>query len=442
MLKPIVPKLLTSIFLKLMVIILITGLGINLAIIFFFGAFRHHIAGNYEPHLNRYVDYLLKDMGEPPDEERARRIAAEMNMVIVHEGPDSNWRTSEEPIHIPLDRVHILHQDERMQAGGYRGAYVVSVRHGDGRFTFYLSHQKMVEKKIKVLGICLMIFISLLMMAAYLVIRRVLKPLRWLKHGVERVARGELSHRVPLKGSGELHDLSASFNTMTERLQQLIKSKEQLLLDVSHELRSPITRMKVTLALMEPSPERQSAEEDIKELEKKITELLETARALSIKTSVNYASVDLAHLIRETAEMFSALKPEIRIAPMPNLAPIPADSELLGRALKNILDNAQKYSPDDAGAIEVSADFDANEVVISIQDYGMGIPREDLDFVFEPFYRVDKARTPHKEGFGLGLSLAGHIVEAHGGRIEVSSTLGRGTLVCVHLPLTTDAKDP
>lgn len=441
MLKPRIPKLFTSIFFKLMVVILIAGMGINLAIIFFFGAFRHHISKNYQPHLNRYVDYLIKDIGDPPDQDRARQIAADTDMVIAYEGPGHRWRTSDAPIDIPLSRMRIRHRSEHMQAGSYHGAYVVYVQQGDGRFTFFLPHQKMVEKKIKALSICLLIFISILMIGAYLMIRRVLKPLRWLKHGVEQVARGELSHRVPLKSSDELRDLSASFNAMTGRLQQLIRSKEQLLLDVSHELRSPITRMKVTLALMAPSPQRQSIEEDIMELEKKITELLETARALHVKTSLHYKPVDLVALIRKTVKTFAAGQPGIRMARMPDQAPILVDGELLGKALKNILDNALKYSPDDAAPVEVSMAADENEVVISIQDHGIGIPPEDLDFIFEPFYRVDKARTPQREGFGLGLSLAKNIIEAHGGKIHVSSTPGRGTLVRVHLPLAIDTSE-
>lgn len=438
MLKPRIPKLFTSIFFKLMVVILIAGMGINLAIIFSFGAFRHHVSGNYQPHLDRYVDYLIKDIGDPPDQDRARQIAADTDMVIAYEGPGHRWRTSDTPIDIPLSRMRIRHRSERMQAGSYHGAYVVYVHQGDGRFTFFLPHQKMVEKKIKILSMCLLIFISILMIGAYLMIRRVLKPLRWLKHGVEQVARGELSHRVPLKSSDELRDLSASFNTMTGRLQQLIRSKEQLLLDVSHELRSPITRMKVTLALMAPSPQRQSIEEDIMELERKITELLETARALHVKTSLRYKPVDLVALIRQTVKTFAAGRPGIRMARMPDPAPVLVDGELLGKALRNILDNAQKYSPDDTAPVEVSMAADENEVVISIQDHGIGIPPEDLDFIFEPFYRVDKARTPRREGFGLGLSLAKNIIEAHGGEIRVSSTPGRGTLVRVHLPLTID----
>lgn len=439
MAKPRMPKFFSSIFIKLMVIILIAGLGINLSIIFFFGAFRHHIANNYRPHLTRYIDYLIKDIGNPPDPERARRIAAQTNMVIAFSSPGDSWSTSEIPFSLPAKRLHIWHRNDRVIAGSYHGAHVVHLKHGDGRLSFFLPYQPDAEKKIKVITICLLLFITTLMIGAYFAIRWVLRPLRWLKKGVDQVAGGDLSHRVPLERRDELRDLSASFNTMTGRLQHLIKSKEQLLLDVSHELRTPITRVKVALALMPESPERASIEEDLSEIEKKITDLLETARALNIKASLHLASVDLAELIQKTAALFETGRPEIRIADTSDLAPIDLDTELMGRALKNVLDNAQKYSPDNAAPIEISVSMDEAETIITIQDSGIGIPEEDLDFIFEPFYRVDKARTPQQDGYGLGLSLARNIIEAHGGHIHISSEPGKGTLVKIHLPRSADA---
>ncbi len=433
------PKSFSSIFVKLMVVIVIIGLGINLAIIFFFGAIRYHLADTYHSHLNRYVDYLLEDIGDPPNQARARRIAAETHMIITYDGQDRSWTTATAPLQIPAGRLRIRHKDDRMQAGSYRGTYVVHVKQGDGRFTFYIPHEMDAEKKIKVLGMGLLLFITALMTVAYFVIRWVLRPLRWLKHGVEQVAQGELSHRVPIRRSDELRDLSASFNTMTERLQQLIQSKEQLLLDVSHELRTPLTRIKVALAMMPDSPDRHSIEDDLKEMETKIAELLETARAINIKASLNYAPTDLGELIRNTAQRFDSGRPAIRIAPLPEMESIPLDGELMRKALKNILDNAQKYTPDDRPPIEISVAVDAAEVVLSIQDYGMGISPQDLVFVFEPFYRVDKARTPQRDGYGLGLSMAKNIIEAHGGRIVMQSQLDHGTCVKVHLPRVRDA---
>ena len=428
------PKFFSSLFFKLMVIILIAGIGINLSIIFFFGAFRHHIASSYQPHLARYIEYLLNDIGNPPDRDRARRLASETDMIIAFEGQGLSWSTADHPVTIPRDRVRIRHRDERLELGRYRGAQVVYAHQDDGLLTFYLPHQPDAERKIKVIGLGLLLYISALLVGAYLAIRWVLKPLQWLKQGVEQVGRGDLSHRVPLKRSDELRDLAKAFNTMAERLQQLIRSKEQLLLDVSHELRSPITRMKVALAMMPETHDRISLEEDLRELEEKITELLDTARALNVEAALNIEATDLADLIRLTAKQFYGGRPSVQVAQLANVGSVHIDRDRIGKALRNILENAQKYSPDDSAPVAVSMRSIPDAVAVTVRDSGVGIPAEDIDFIFEPFYRVDKARSPRTEGYGLGLSLAKAIIEAHGGRIEVHSTLGQGTEVVILLP--------
>lgn len=428
------PKFFSSIFFKLMVIILVTGMGINLALIIFFGAFRHHVARSYHPHLNRYIDYLLRDIGDPPSQARAIKIAAQTDMVITYKGPDRTWSTSESTVAIPAERLRIRHRDGRIEAGSYRGRYQVSVEMANGRMIFLLAHHLDAEKRIKALSLGLLLLITSLMFGAYFGIRWVLKPLKNLKHGVDRVASGELSHRVPLQRKDELRDLSDAFNAMTVRLEHLIKSKEQLLLDVSHELRTPVTRMKVALAMMPDSHDKDSLQEDVIEIEKKITELLETARKLNINVDLAWTETDLPMLIRRIARPFEATRPGIRIAPMPENIPMRLDVDQFSRALKNILDNAHKYSPEDAGPIHLSVETSADHVQIIVRDYGVGISDEDIDFIFEPFYRADTARTPHSGGYGLGLSMAKTLIEAHMGDITVHSSPGKGTTVVILLP--------
>ncbi len=433
--RPKVFKLLTSVFTKLLLIIFIAGMGINLAVIFFFGAIRHHVANNYEPHLTRYVAYLVKDMGTPPSLARARQIAAGTNMVIAYESPETRWHTAAPPFDMEDHEFRIWHKTGDIQVGGYHGKFIINVDQGPGRITFYLPHQKDAEKKIKVITAGLFIYITLLMLAAWFAIRWVLKPLQWLKQGVHRVARGELDHKVPLKGSDELRDLATAFNAMTERLQLLIRSKEQLLLDVSHELRTPITRLKVALALLPEGADKESLEEDLKEMELKISELLETARALKIKASLNYAPEEPDRLIRDVTSRLAAGRPELQIERIPDMPSITIDGAQIRKALKNIMDNAQKYSADDDPPVVIRVSHQPPFAVIAVEDKGIGIPSADLDFIFEPFYRVDKSRAPQTGGYGLGLSLAKTIIEAHGGHIEVSSIPDEGTTVTVFLPM-------
>jgi signal transduction histidine kinase len=257
--------------------------------------------------------------------------------------------------------------------------------------------------------------------------------LRWLRQGVAKVGLGELSHQVPAGRPDELGELATAFNTMTDRIRKLITSKEQLLLDVSHELRTPLTRMKVALAMLAESPAKINLQEDVAEMERKVSELLETARAVNVKAGLNLQGTDLMHLIKEAAAEFEGVEPGIQIEDCAEALSLDLDRRQMGRAIKNIIDNALKYSPPGSLPVEVSMDHEDSRVVIAVHDHGIGIPEEDLAFVFEPFYRVDKSRTPSTGGYGLGLSLVKTIVEAHGGSIAIDSKPDIGTTVRIYL---------
>jgi signal transduction histidine kinase len=428
----VLPRFLTSVSAKLLAIILVAGAGINLAIFFFIGAFQFHAAGAFSAHLMRYVNYLVADLGSPPDLERARQMARSTPMIITFESPAAHWATGNIPASFVPQRLR--YEGGRIQIYSSHGNHAVFVNQPGGRIGFYLFQPKDVEKKIKHLGFLLLLFISLLMLAAFLAIRWVLRPLNWLKGGVDQLGRGNLAHRVPLKRRDELRDLSQAFNSMAERLGRLIQAKEQLLLDVSHELRTPITRIKVALAMLPEEDDKQGILDDLNEIEAKITELLETARSLGIKAQLNRSPVDLGALIRQVAGPYQDLPPGVVLRPTDRHQPVMVDREQMTKVLRNVIDNAVKYSLPESKSIEIGLDFQSDKVFITIRDYGMGIPAEDLEFVFEPFYRVDKAHSPNA-GYGLGLSLVKTIVEAHNGRVELESTLAKGTVVNISLPL-------
>ncbi len=426
-------KLFASVFTKLLLVILAAGLGINLALIFLFGAFRHHIAGSYQPHLIRYVGYLVRELGTPPDPDRARNIAAQTDMVITYEAPGRSWTTAADPAPLPPARFRLRHKADNILVSSFHGAFRIEVLIGDGRLTFLTHNQDYSEKKIHILGTGLLLFVIILMTLAYLAIRRILRPLRWLRHGVAKVGQGELSHRVPNARSDELGELAAAFNTMTDRIGKLIKSKEQLLLDVSHELRTPVTRMKVALAMMDDSAGKQSLAEDLVEMEQKIAELLETARAVNVKDGLHLEPTDLMQLVKETAAALEGFEPGIQVEDTTTETTLDLDVRQMGRAIKNIMENALKFSPRGSRPVQVLLTREASQTVINITDHGIGIPEEDLPFVFDPFYRVDKSRTPRTGGYGLGLSLAKTIVEAHGGTITINSRPKHGTTVRIAL---------
>ncbi len=429
------PKIFSSVFVKLFAILVAAGIGINLAILLFIGSFRHHLSTTYESHLARYIDFLVQEIGEPPDLQRAQRLATETGMKIAYDSPSRQWATHPRG-EFPEQVCHHLFnlQDGRIQAGSYHGQHVFYVARDDGRLTFFLPKTWDADRKIKVFGLILLLGITLLLAAVYFAIRRVLKPLRGLEEGVRQVAQGRLGHQVPVQGRDELSALSRSFNDMTRQIALLIKAKERLVLDVSHELRSPLTRSKVALAMLPESAGKQSLLEDIGEMEAKIAELLESARAVGVKAELKRVPTDLAELIARTAAGFKDRPPGVRLAELPQLPPVSLDPRQTERALRNIIDNALKYSVPASPPVRIALHAREAFAVITVSDRGIGIPRADLALVFEPFYRVDPSRRARTGGYGLGLSLAKTIVEAHGGRIEIDSVHGEGTTVRILLP--------
>jgi signal transduction histidine kinase len=206
-----------------------------------------------------------------------------------------------------------------------------------------------------------------------------------------------------------------------------------LLLDVSHELKTPLTRLKVALELGKdnlPTVVRRN----VGEMETMVSELLETARLDSGPGSLNLMPMDLAALVREMAMAFPDTKPGIRLGDAPDRLPLVADAKRVQTVLRNLIENALKYSGHQDRPVEVSCGSSGDRIVLRVEDHGQGIPASDLEAVFEPFYRVDKSRAKGTGGYGLGLSLCRKILAAHGGGIELQSEEGKGTKVTAWFP--------
>jgi signal transduction histidine kinase len=278
--------------------------------------------------------------------------------------------------------------------------------------------------------------ITLILACVYLMMRRVLGPIRWLSNGVEEISNGNLEHSIPVLNNDELGRLTSSFNEMSGRILQMLKAKKQLLLDVSHELRSPLTRIKVALEFIPESKTKTSISGDIGEIEIMITELLESERLESNHGTIKKTITPAYNIITRIAEQYITAQPGINVIIPHEGIMIAADPELISMALKNIIENGIKYSLPDGLPVEIAVIEKNHSVIITVTDRGCGIPADELPKVFEPFYRVDRSRSKNTGGYGLGLNLAKKIVEAHGGMIGIESTPGKGTIVTITLPLS------
>jgi signal transduction histidine kinase len=263
-------------------------------------------------------------------------------------------------------------------------------------------------------------------------------PIETIRAGVSRFGAGELNHRIRIGRRDELGELAASINAMAEQIQQMLEAKRQLLLAISHELRSPLTRARVNAELLPEDRHRQRIIRDLKAMEQQIAELLETERLHSRHAKLDLRACAPAQLLQEVIEQaFSHDAFELQDEqPDLYLRLDPARMRLL---IRNLLDNALRHTPASAPAPLIHNRLEGDDWMLSVTDQGPGIDAEHLPRLTEPFYRVDHSRQRDTGGYGLGLYLCRVIAEAHGGRLSVTSRPGKGTTVTLTLPLQTAA---
>jgi two-component system OmpR family sensor kinase len=258
---------------------------------------------------------------------------------------------------------------------------------------------------------------------SYPIIRRLTQRLDDLRKGVERWGEGDLSVRIKESGSDELAFLAQRFNHAAERLEALLKSHKSLLANASHELRSPLARIRMGLELIGPDASPSFQEEirrNIAELDQLIDEILLASRLDAKEAEMGtIEAVDLTGLVAEECARAGA-----ELAPSADERSIVVDgvAKLLRRAVRNLLENARRYSD---GPVSVELRCDGGDAVLSVSDHGPGVPLAEREHIFEPFYRLSGASERHG-GVGLGLSLVRSIAQRHHGSVRCEDAPGGG----------------
>ena len=292
-------------------------------------------------------------------------------------------------------------------------------------------------------------------LGAYPIVRRLTKRLEGLQKGVERWGDGDLSARLPVQGQDEVAFLAERFNAAAERVQTLVKSHKSLLANASHELRSPLARIRMGLELLGRdgvgAQQRSEMARSIDELDQLIDEILLASRldlrdASDVSTLGPTEEVDLVGLAAEECARTGA---DLEIAPGASSVLVQGHAKLLRRVLRNLLENARRYGRAASTTDTTSSEADvrlrlsveqganphaARTAVLWVEDRGPGVPAALRERIFEAFYRLPGA-SEREGGVGLGLSLVKTIVERHGGRVHCEDRPGGGARFVVSLPL-------
>ena len=287
------------------------------------------------------------------------------------------------------------------------------------------------------LGLALLSSILLSLLLAYLLSRR----LRLLRHTVQRMAQGDLQIRSNSRGSDEIAALGKDVDQMATRLQGILNNQQTLLRDVSHELRSPLARLRVALELAEQSGNLPQAlariGKEADTLEALVSDLLSLARLDANNVLLQRETVDLGQLlqtlINDASFEAEARQRRVTLNTVTTSVHLEGDAVLLRSALENVLRNAIRHTAENT-TVEVVLGLQEGQIQIQICDHGEGVPETELQRIFDPFMRVGEARDRSGGGHGLGLTISARIVMAHRGQIQATNRVEGGLCVSIELP--------
>jgi len=352
-----------------------------------------------------------------------------------------------------LPRSHHFHQNRSVTIAG-RKCYLVGAPRleswvplrREGKRVAYLVVQGPLHLEstrraflVGLLQIGAVALVCVLALAFYLT-----TPLQRMKRSMDRIAAGDLEHRVAARGLDEVAAMGRSFNTMAERINTMVTGQKELMAGVSHELRSPLARMKLQLELLrgelgaakkEGKDRTQQIEAEVDTLNDLVGELLLASRFDLDAVPLAPERLELCDLVEQSwqrvADTAAKRKITLECTPDPDATQLVADPTLTVRILGNLFENAVRYARE--GAIRVTAirvpGADTDRVEITVADQGPGVPAEQLGRLFEPFFRADPSRSRKTGANGLGLMIVRRAVEAHGGKVRAELRSPRGLAV-------------
>ncbi|MBC7682630.1 MAG: HAMP domain-containing histidine kinase [Ferruginibacter sp.] len=365
-----------------------------------------------------YVDHLVADIGSPPSIERAQALVQRLPLSVRIDGPQVHWNSHPDK--------HFDRPPRAWSQESDTGPHLLSRTTADGsRVVLGLGDIDWQQPRQRIVWTTLGVLL-LLTGVAFAVVRRLLRPLEQIRRGTQRFGAGDFSQPIPRQSRDELGDLAQHINTMAHDIHAMLEAKRGLLLAISHELRSPLTRARLNTELLPETADLQPLRDpllrDLQLMRDLISDLLESERLASPHAALQLEPTDLAALVREVAT-----GTEIALYLAADLPLWPLDRARMRLLLRNLLDNARQHGQ---GRVEVHLQQVqlAGEPVgvrvggslqLRVRDHGAGVADGQWAQLAEPFYRADAARQRGTGGVGLGLYLCRLVAQAHGGRLDL-----------------------
>lgn len=370
--------------------------------------------GYAKPMVADYVDRLAAEIGSPPDAARAQALVARLPISVRIDGPQVHYDSH--PGRAPHRRWN---GDGERDIGAEDWGLVRQTADGH-RIVFGLAGP-LPNDRPRAFGWLTLAGLLLLTVIAYARVRSLLRPLDDIGAGVARFGAGNFTQPIEQIRRDELGELAERINGMAHSLHGMLDAKRALLLAISHELRSPLTRARVNAELVGEGEHRDALLRDLGEMRDLITDLLESERLATGHAALQTERVDLAALVRDLlATQFPQAAVTLHVDG--TLGPVQADPARVRLLLRNLVDNALRHGAGATTPPRLALEREAEgQLRLSVRDHGPGVSEEQLARLAEPFYRADSARQRSTGGVGLGLYLCRLVAQAHGGALSVSN---------------------
>ena len=307
----------------------------------------------------------------------------------------------------------------------YKELIDLRIKYGEGYFKFLVPKDRVTSSSARIFALWITVPAFIMIIISLIFLRNQTRPITNLARAAEKFGKGEEIDEFKPSGALEIRQAGHEFDKMRKRIERHINQRTEMLSGISHDLRTPLTRMKLQLAFIKDKEINAKLTEDINEMEKMLNEYLQF-------TSSSYSEKDqmfnLSELITEIIEKYNNKNISSNLIPR---IYINGRSNLIKRCLNNLLDNALKY----AEKVEITLHKKNTNLFIIIDDNGPGISKEEYDNVFKPFYKINKGRADSKSSVGLGLSIASDIIKSHGGNIMLEKSKMNGLRVKIFLPV-------
>ena len=306
----------------------------------------------------------------------------------------------------------------------YKEVIDLRIKFKDGVLQIFFPKERVQTSSIRIFALWITLPAFLLIAVAIIFLKNQTRPIINLAKASEKFGRGELFENFIPSGALEIRQAGYEFDRMRKRIIRHLNQRSEMLSGISHDLRTPLTRMKLQLAFVKDEKISKKLANDITEMEKMLNEYLNFSSLRSVEKTETF---DLSELLETIVQKYEKKK---ITSDVPERVYLDGRKNLIQRCLNNLIDNSIKYSE----KILISLKKSANNITITVDDDGPGIPKNERENVFKPFYKIDKSRGDSKSSVGLGLSIASDIVRSHGGNILLETSPKNGLRVKIFLP--------